>query len=203
MFIRNNRLSYNYDIFQTRLLSAFSYSYICSTANAGSLRIPIEGQLIYDSSSKTADLCLSPLMCPTCVFDVLCNQGGINSMQGTNNPPYSTNALPLTTVSTTPTSSSTEAASTESPSTTEATTQSVPTTEEPASSTTASIPSSSSITDHTPSSASETTLLTEATEATDGGNLNPTTSVTVSAATVGGGIDAEAGNYGDFIGKKI
>lgn len=124
-------------------------------------------------------------------------------MQGTNNPPYSTNALPLTTVSTTPTSSSTEAASTESPSTTEATTQSVPTTEEPASSTTASTPSSSSITDHTPSSASETTLLTEATEATDGGNLSPTTSVTVSAATVGGGIDAEAGNYGDFIGKKI
>lgn len=118
-------------------------------------------------------------------------------MQGTNNPPYSTNALPLTTVSTTPTSSSTE-----SPSTTEATTQSVPTTEEPASSTTASTPSSSSITDHTPSSASETTLLTEATEATDGGNLSPTTSVTVSAATVGGGIDAEAGNYGDFIGKK-
>ena len=197
MFIRNNRLSYNYDIFQTRLLSAFSYSYICSTANAGSLRIPIEGQLIYDSSSKTADLCLSPLMCPPCVFNALCNQGGINSMQGTNNPPYSTNALPLTTVSTTPTSSSTEAASTE------ATTQSVPTTEEPASSTTASTPSSSSITDHTPSSASETTLLTEATEATDGGNLSPTTSVTVSAATVGGGIDAEAGNDGDFIGKKI
>lgn len=122
-------------------------------------------------------------------------------MQGTNNLPYSTNALPLTTVSTTPTSSSTEAASTESPSTTEATTQSVPTTEEPASSTTASTPSSSSITDHTPSS--ETTLLAEATEATDGGNLSPTTSVTVSAATVGGGIDAEAGNDGDFIGKNL
>ncbi|XP_022791750.1 protein PRY1-like [Stylophora pistillata] len=170
--------------------------------SAGSLRIPVEGQLIYDSSSKMVDLCLSAHMCPPCVFDTLCNQGGIYPMQGTNALPYSSNASPLTSVSTTPTSpltsvsstptsSSSELASTESPSTTEATTQIISTTEEPASSTTASTPSSSSITDHTPSSVSETTSITEATETTESGNLSPTTSVTASATTVGGGIDAE------------
>lgn len=147
----------------------------CLTANAGSLHIPIKGQLVYDSSSKTADLCLSPHMCPPCVFDALCNQERIPSMSATTTAPYSTDASSSTTASTASpsTSPSTGSSSTETPSTTEASTQSV--------------------TDYTPSSASETTSTTEATEATDAGNISPTTAVTEAATTVGGGIDAEGG----------
>ncbi|XP_078365294.1 uncharacterized protein LOC144649635 isoform X2 [Oculina patagonica] len=161
----------------------FVWSVVCSGANAGSLRIPIGGQLVYDSSSKTADLCLSPHMCPPCVLDALCQQQNMPPVTATaaTTEASSTGSSPTPTAST---SSSTELTSTESASTTDTSTP----TEEPASST-ATPTAPSSTTDYTHPSASPTTSATEAT----GSSASPTATVTTATTTVGGGVEIEGG----------
>ena len=156
-------------------------------ANGDSLRIPIGGQLVYDTMSKTADLCLSPHMCPPCFPDALCQQENKPNV-GTTATTYSTEVSSSSTSPspTATTSSSTELTSTASASTTDT---SAPT-EEPVSSTATPTPSSST-TDQTQPSASPVTSATEATEATEStytANTNPTV-----ATTVGGGMELEGG----------
>lgn len=153
------------------------------TANAGSIRIPIGGQLIYDTMSKTADLCLSPHMCPPCVLDALCQQDQKPNL-GTTATTYSTEVSSSST-SPSPTAT-TELTSTASAPTTET---SAPT-EEPTISTSAPT-SSSSTTEQTQPSASQVTSITEitgATESTYTASTYPTT-----ATTVGGGMEQEGG----------
>ena len=177
------------------------FHFLCPlTANAGSIRIPIGGQLIYDTMSKTADLCLSPHMCPPCVLDALCQQDNKPNL-GTTAATYSTEVSSSSTSSSpTATSFSTEITSTASAPTTET---SVPTEESTRS--TAAPTSPSSTTEQTQPSASQVTSATEITEVTES-TYTASTYPTI-ATTVGGGMEPERGEMflvGNlFIGRLI
>ena len=159
----------------------------CVTGNAGSLRIPIEGQLVYDTMSKTADLCLSPNMCPPCVYDALCHINNLRPTVATTGTPWSTDASSsATTPTTTPTPTPTTSPSTEEATAAEATT-------ETSSQTPTEEPSTSASTPATSSSATEITEATEATETTPNGSTEPTPTVTMTTSTVGGGVGTNEG----------
>ena len=139
---------------------------VCIPAGySGSLRIPIKGQLVYDTVSKTGNLCVSPLMCPSCILNSLCQLD--KPTASSTSTPHSTSSSPTMS----PSSSSTAATETTAKSPTSST-QVTPTTEPTEMSTAKST---------TPTEAVTTaggTATTEESETTTAKSTRPTEAVT-------------------------